>query len=181
MKAVVALRFSWVLMIPVLMGCVSPKTDYQNGKDSPQNEVVGTSYGCDETSGSCDETFGSENPGGEVEPASDADAEEAIRVAREMFMAVADGDVETLRSLTTPEFYDERFPYDDETVREMLLEVPYDKREEMKYQIQYEADATATRQGDTIIVELYNEITGKLFTFRLNRDYGSMRVYDYTY
>lgn len=107
----------------------------------------------------------------------------AISRAKALFIATANGDVAKIKQLTTPEFYREKYPYSDARVRQMLLNVPADKRKNMIYQIQNQTTATASmnRAGDVITVTLTNKVTRKEFTVQMidERGNGDWRVFDY--
>lgn len=109
----------------------------------------------------------------------------AISRAKELFIATANGDVARIKKLTMPEFYKKKYPYSDTKVREMLLSVPYDKRQKLIDQIKNHCTASALRNraGDFITVTLENKVTGKEFTICLmdeNED-GNWRVISYEY
>ena len=93
----------------------------------------------------------------------------AVSRVKALFVATAKGDVAKLKSLVTPEFYAENFPYSDAQVREILLSAPYEKRMQMIDQIQNHSDAETimNRAGDCITVTLINRVTKKEFTVQL--------------
>lgn len=109
----------------------------------------------------------------------------AISRAKELMIATANGNVATIKRLTTPEFYKDKYPYSDATVRSMLLNVPYEKRQKMIDQVKNHCKATAimNRAGDIITVSLANQITGKEFTIQLMDESGNGNwlVFEYYY
>lgn len=109
----------------------------------------------------------------------------AISRAKELFIATANGNVATIKKLTLPDFYKEKYPYSDARVRELLLSVPYEKRQRMIDQIKNHCKATTlmNRAGDVITVTLENQITGKEITIRLldEEENGNWLVFDYEY
>ncbi len=84
--------------------------------------------------------------------------EAAIKIAKELFVATANGDVNRLKQLMTSDFYKQHYPYSDAKVREMLLSVPYARRQNMKDQILNHSDVSTVinRPGDVITVFLTN-------------------------
>ena len=110
----------------------------------------------------------------------------AIERAKQIFYAVANGDVRKIRNLTTDDFYDDKFGmYSDDEVREILLNVPYERRQEMINQIQNDVvpEVIMNRAGDVMTVILTNNRTGKDFMVQfIDTDgYGDWRIFDYTY
>jgi len=87
----------------------------------------------------------------------------AIARAKAVFVATANGDVNKLKQLMTPEFYKENYPDSDEKVREILLSVPFDKRKRMIDQIQNKCipSTIMNRAGNVITVTLTNKVTKK--------------------
>lgn len=60
----------------------------------------------------------------------------AISRAKELFIATANGDVARIKKLTILECYKKKYPYSDAKVKELLLSVPYEKRQKLIDQIQ---------------------------------------------
>lgn len=109
----------------------------------------------------------------------------AISRAKELFIATANGNVATIKKLTLTDFYKEKYPYSDAKVRELLLSVPFEKRQRMIGQIKNHCKTSTlmNRAGDVITVTLENQITGKEITIRLldEEENGNWLVFDYEY
>ena len=107
----------------------------------------------------------------------------AISRAKAVFVATANGDVTKLKRLTTPEFYEEHYPYSDARVREILLSVPKQKRQNMIDQIQNNSTASTimNRAGDVITVTLTNKTSKKEFTVQLLEEDGDWKIFNYWY
>lgn len=109
----------------------------------------------------------------------------AISRAKELFIATANGNVAAIKKLTLPDFYKEKYPYSDSKVRELLLSVPFEKRQRLIDQIKNHCKASTlmNRAGDVITVTLENHITGKEITIRLldEEENGEWLVFEYEY
>lgn len=105
--------------------------------------------------------------------------------AKELFIAVANGNVTKIKALTTPEFYKEKFPYSDSKVRSELLSVPLAKRQQMINQIKNETEVSTlpNTAGDVITVFLSNKVTKKQFVVQLICEEGddNWLVFNYEY
>ena len=99
----------------------------------------------------------------------------AISRAKAILIATANADVAKIKSLTTPEFYQEQFPFSDAKVRELLLSASEGDRENMIDQVQNHCDAEAVmnRAGDVITVTLINRINNNEFTVKLFNSDGN--------
>lgn len=75
--------------------------------------------------------------------------------------------------------------YNDAKVKEILLSVPYERRQQMIEQIQKHSDVSTivNRAGDVITVMFTNRINKKVFTVQLLDEYGTgdWRIFDYDY
>lgn len=109
----------------------------------------------------------------------------AIERAKDVFYATANGDVAKLKQLMTPEFYKENYPYSDDKVREILLNVPLEKRERMIDQIKNMSKVSTiiSHAGDIITVTLNNKVTNKGITVQLidKNVSGDWKVFNYWY
>lgn len=109
----------------------------------------------------------------------------AITSAKAVFYATANGDVAKLKQLMTPEFYKENYPYSDDKVREILLNVPLEKRERMIDQIKNMSKVSTiiSHAGDIITVTLNNKVTNKGITVQLidKNVSGDWKVFNYWY
>jgi hypothetical protein len=109
----------------------------------------------------------------------------AVKKAKAWFVAVANADIRKMKELLTPNFYSRSFPYDDNTIREILLSRPYQKRQEMIDQVMNHTTATTimNRAGDAITVILDNNVTGKVFTIQLidESGTGNWKICNYDY
>ena len=98
--------------------------------------------------------------------------------------AFANGDVATIKRLTTPEFYRNNFPgSSDAEVRQILLSAPLERRNKLINHIENYSDFTIipNRAGDYITVYVDNRISKKTCTFGLFNDGNSWRIDKYEY
>lgn len=93
----------------------------------------------------------------------------AIYRAKALFIAVAQGDVSTLKSFCHPEFYAENFPYSDYEIKDILLSVPKEKREILINDILYHSSVSTVRSRDGYVVTVVftNQKTGKTYSIQL--------------
>ncbi len=110
---------------------------------------------------------------------------EAIRRAKALWYATADGDVETLHAYTTEEFFNTQYMgFSDDELREELLSVPVEKRERLKKHIdESEIEVIPGEDGDYLIIFFNNTHTGKemMFTLIDENANGDWRVTGYEY
>ncbi len=109
----------------------------------------------------------------------------AIARAEAVFIATANGDVAKLKQLMTPKFYKENYPYSDDEVRLMLLNVPLAKRMKLVDQIKNQSSVSTimSRSGDVITVVFTNKNTDKDISVQLfdeNED-ENWKVFNYWY
>ncbi|MBQ3605078.1 MAG: hypothetical protein II990_02355 [Muribaculaceae bacterium] len=109
----------------------------------------------------------------------------AVSRAKELAIAISNGDVETLKRLLSADFYRDEFPFSDERTREILLEVPASKRERLRNDIINNCSVTTipNRAGDVITVIFTNNRTKKDFTVQLVDEEGNndWRVFEFMY
>lgn len=110
----------------------------------------------------------------------------AVERAKQIWIATATGDVQTLRDYTTEDFFDNQYGgYTDEEIREMLLSVPYERREKLIDHVSNHSTITTypNSAGDVVTVEFLDDISGKIMTFQLVDETGDndWKVFDYTY
>lgn len=90
----------------------------------------------------------------------------AMDRAEQLFIATFEGDVDKIKELTSPEFYDDVYIFDDETVRQELLSVPAAKREESINQVKNNSTYEASTDGDVITVYCTNNVNHKEFILK---------------
>lgn len=110
----------------------------------------------------------------------------AVERAKQIWIATAQGDVQTLHEYTTEDFFDRQYGgYTDEEIREILLSVPYERREKMIDHINNHTTITTypNSAGDVVTVEFLDDISGKVMTFQLVDETGleDWKVFDYSY
>lgn len=119
-----------------------------------------------------------------VDSVNKAKRQKAVAVARQVFVAVANGDVASLKSCTTEEFYQSEFPYDDDTIRNILLSVPVHQRRKLIEHINT-SDVTVVpnRAGDVMTVIFTNKVTDKDYVVQLLDEPGAggWKIFSYTY
>jgi len=103
------------------------------------------------------------------------------KTGRMMFNAVANGDVSTIKSITTREFFTREFPMDESKIKESLLSVPMQKRETLKNMGNNSTAHTTTIDNDHVIVTYKNKTNGKEFTMTMKKVYGNWKVDKYGY
>lgn len=88
--------------------------------------------------------------------------------ARAVFIAVAKGDVSTLKSFCHPDFYAENFPYSDYEIKDILLSVPKEKRDILINDILYHSSVSTLRSRDGYVVTVIftNQRTGKTYSMQ---------------
>lgn len=97
--------------------------------------------------------------------------------------AFANGDVATIKQLTTPEFRREILPGSDAEIRQLLLSAPLERRNKLINHIENYSDFTIipNRAGDYITVYIENRISKKTLTYGLFNDGNSWRIDKYEY
>lgn len=109
----------------------------------------------------------------------------AIKRAKELFIATANGDVVKLKQILTPDFYKRHYPYSDSKARDILLSVPYERRQKMIDNISNHSEVTTivNRAGDVITVMFSNKSNNKIFTVQLFDEYGNddWKIFEYDY
>ncbi len=93
----------------------------------------------------------------------------AVTVAKNLFIAVANGDVESIKQLTTQDFFRRELPMSDERIKAELLSVPYDRRAKLVDHILNNCITSTipNRADNAVTVILTNNISGKEITYRL--------------
>lgn len=109
----------------------------------------------------------------------------ATKIAKNLFIAVANGDVAMLKRITTPKFYYDNFPSSDEETRSTLLSVPYHKRSTLVDHIRNHAITSAIHghNKNSVKIIFTNTISNKEFSVWLideNKN-NNWKVYDSTY
>lgn len=173
------LLFSIILLPLLLASCV----DSVKSIGQSISEAVGE-YDNDpepspgETTGDDEESYGSA-------PADyQGQYDIAVERARQIWIATATGDVQTLRQFTTGDFFDTQYRgYSDDELRDILLSVPYDRRQKMIDHIKNHCSVEVypNSAGDVVSVVFTNEITGKPMTFQLVDETGDQdwKLFEY--
>ncbi len=114
---------------------------------------------------------------------ADKDRDVVVEIVKKYHRAVANGDVITLKKLSTSEFYKENFPGSDDYVRKTLLSVPVEKRMNLVEHINKHCKFTVifSRPRDSATVISSDTITQKEITFQLFNDGNGWFVCDYYY
>lgn len=103
------------------------------------------------------------------------------KIGRMMFNAVANGDVSTIKSITTKDFFIREFPMDESNIRASLLSVPLQKREILKKMGNNSIAHTTTIDNECVMVTYKNKTNGKEFIMIMKRVYGNWKVDKYGY
>lgn len=92
----------------------------------------------------------------------------AKEVAISAFLALAYGDVPTLKRCYSIDAYNEFFPYSDSYIRESLLNVPVDRRKRLIDHVNNaEITTVPNNAGDVVTLIFTNTTTGKIITLQL--------------
>lgn len=103
------------------------------------------------------------------------------KIGRMMFKAVADGDVATIKSLTTEEFFNSEFPMEESQIREILLSAPDTKRDALKYLADKSVAHVTKIDDDFVIVSFTNTENGKEFDMNMRKHNGEWKIDRYGY
>lgn len=96
------------------------------------------------------------------------DYRKAKEVAISAFLALAYGDVPTLKKCYSIDAYNEFFPYSDSYIRESLLNVPVDRRKRLIDHVNNaEITTVPNNAGDVVTLIFTNTTTGKIITLQL--------------
>jgi len=99
-------------------------------------------------------------------------------VARSAFKAVAEGDVATLKSIMTERCFNGQYPMTDSQIRELLLSVPYEKRQ-ILLKMADSMDAQVKQISDnSVIVVFTNKATNKNMEMDMIKIDGQWKIDD---
>jgi hypothetical protein len=102
-------------------------------------------------------------------------------IGRMMFNAVANGDVSTIKSITTKEFFAREFPMSDQKIRESLLSVPAQRRNILKDLGNNSTASIINIDSDSVIVTYKNNTNGKTFSMKMKKVNWEWKVDEYLY
>jgi len=109
----------------------------------------------------------------------------AAKTAKNLFIAVANGDVAMLKRITTANFYYSNFPYGDERTKTDLLKMPYHRRAKLVDHIRNHAsiDIVPTSERNIVTIIFTNTISKKEFYVILidDNENNEWKVFDSTY
>jgi hypothetical protein len=101
------------------------------------------------------------------------------QIARKMFKANADGNVETIKALSTKNFFDFEYPMDDNSIRENLLSVPYEKRQELINDADNMSISVIKTGENMVVARCINSRNNKQFDYYMKIVNGEWKIYDY--